>query len=101
RTDLARDPVRRARHGRLALLRVPQRRDVDRAVRCARRRAARCEGAAGARDFWSNGLHLTEIEASAHPADESWRNIEAMNDVVREILETPRQLTIAALEGNA
>jgi len=71
------------------------------ALRAAKARPTRAIVLAGGRDFWSNGLHLNEIEASAHPADESWRNIEAMNDVVLEILETPRQLTIAALEGNA
>lgn len=56
---------------------------------------------AGGPDFWSNGIHLNLIEAADQPADESWRNINAMNDLVREILLTPRQLTIAALQGNA
>ena len=55
----------------------------------------------GGPDFWSNGIHLNLIEAAAQPADESWRNIEAMNDLVREIVLTPDQLTIAALQGNA
>jgi putative two-component system hydrogenase maturation factor HypX/HoxX len=56
---------------------------------------------AGGADFWSNGIHLNLIEASPHPAEESWRNINAMNDLVREIVLTDRQLTIAALAGNA
>ena len=56
---------------------------------------------AGGPDFWSNGIHLNLIEASAHPAEESWRNINAMDDLVREILLTDRQLTVAALQGNA
>ena len=55
----------------------------------------------GGPDFWSNGIHLNLIEAAAQPADESWRNIEAMNDLVREIVLTADQLTIAALQGNA
>ncbi|MEP7181840.1 MAG: hydrogenase maturation protein [Betaproteobacteria bacterium] len=55
----------------------------------------------GGPDFWSNGIHLNLIEAAAHPADESWRNIEAIDDVVREIVCTGRQMTIAALQGNA
>ncbi len=55
----------------------------------------------GGPDFWSNGIHLNLIEAAEQPADESWRNINAMNDLVREILLSPRQLTIAALQGNA
>ena len=35
----------------------------------------------GGADFWSNGIHLNCIEAAASPADESWRNINAMNDL--------------------
>ena len=54
----------------------------------------------GGPDFWSNGIHLNLIESASQPADESWRNIEAMNDLVREIVLTPDQLTIAALQGN-
>lgn len=54
----------------------------------------------GGADFWSNGIHLNCIEAAASPADESWRNINAMNDLTRAIATTS-QLTIAALQGNA
>ncbi len=53
----------------------------------------------GGPDFWSNGIHLNLIEAAAHPAEESWRNINAMNDLVREIVLTSRQITIAAHAG--
>jgi len=55
----------------------------------------------GGPDFWSNGIHLNLIEAADNPADESWRNINGMNDVVREIILADRQLTIAAVAGNA
>jgi len=55
----------------------------------------------GGPDFWSNGIDLNLIEASAHPADESWRNINAIDDLVREIVATEHQLTIAAMQGNA
>ncbi len=55
----------------------------------------------GGADFWSNGIHLNCIEAAASPADESWRNINAMNDLTRAIATTTSQLTIAALQGNA
>ncbi|MDP2694727.1 MAG: hydrogenase maturation protein [Gallionella sp.] len=55
----------------------------------------------GGADFWSNGIHLNCIEAAASPADESWRNINAMNDLMRAIVTTGSQLTIAALQGNA
>jgi len=55
----------------------------------------------GGPDFWSNGIHLNVIEAAEHPADESWRNIDAMNDLVREIITIDAQITIAAMQGNA
>jgi putative two-component system hydrogenase maturation factor HypX/HoxX len=55
----------------------------------------------GGPDFWSNGIHLNLIEASAHPAEESWRNINAIDDLVREIIVTDAQVTIAAMQGNA
>jgi putative two-component system hydrogenase maturation factor HypX/HoxX len=55
----------------------------------------------GGADFWSNGIHLNCIEAAASPADESWRNINAMNDLTRAIATTASQLTVAALQGNA
>lgn len=55
----------------------------------------------GGPDFWSNGIHLSTIEAAASPADESWRNINAMNDLCEAIITCPSHLTIAALSGNA
>ena len=55
---------------------------------------------AGGPDFWSNGIHLNAIEAAAEPADESWRNINAMNDLVHAIVTADRQLTVAAMQGN-
>ncbi|MBK8687889.1 MAG: hydrogenase maturation protein [Betaproteobacteria bacterium] len=71
------------------------------AVARAKARPTRVIVLLGGPDFWSNGIHLNLIEAAAQPADESWRNIEAMNDLVREILLTERQMTVAALQGNA
>jgi len=55
----------------------------------------------GGRDFWSNGIHLNTIEAADSPADESWANINAMNDACLAILGMTDRLTIAALRGNA
>lgn len=55
----------------------------------------------GGTDFWSNGIHLNLIEASAHPAEESWRNINAIDDLVRDVILTTSHLTVAALSGNA
>ena len=55
----------------------------------------------GGSDFWSNGIHLNTIEASADPAEQSWRNINAMDDLVYEIINTMSHLVIAGLRGNA
>ena len=67
----------------------------------ATRRDVRVIVLMGGADFWSNGIHLNCIEAAASPADESWRNINAMNDLTRAIVTTASQLTITALQGNA
>ena len=71
------------------------------AYRQACRRPTRVIVLAGGTDFWSNGIHLNVIEASEQPADESLRNINAIDDLALEILTTQTQLTIAALQGNA
>ena len=55
----------------------------------------------GQRDFFANGIHLNVIEAAESPAEESWRNINAMDDLVEAILTSTGQLTVAALAGNA
>jgi putative two-component system hydrogenase maturation factor HypX/HoxX len=55
----------------------------------------------GGRDFWSNGIDLNVIEAAASPADESWRNIAAIDDVAERIVRLDGKLTVAALRGNA
>ena len=71
------------------------------AVFYARRRPTKVIVLFGGRDFWSNGIHLNLIEAAADPADESWQNINAMNDLVLNILEATEQVTIAAMYGSA
>ncbi len=55
----------------------------------------------GGSDFWSNGIHLNTIEAADSPADESWANINAIDDLAEAILCCDTQLTVAALAGNA
>lgn len=55
----------------------------------------------GARDFFSNGIHLNVIEAAADPAEESWANLNAMDDLVEAVLRTTDRLVVAALAGNA
>jgi putative two-component system protein, hydrogenase maturation factor HypX/HoxX len=55
----------------------------------------------GGNDFFSNGIHLKVIEGADHPAEESWRNLTAMNDLVRDVLETDSHLVVSALAGDA
>ncbi|WP_327738194.1 hydrogenase maturation protein [Streptomyces nojiriensis] len=55
----------------------------------------------GGRDFFSNGIHLGVIDAAADPAEESWANINAMNDLVEAVLTTTDRLVVSALGGNA
>ena len=55
----------------------------------------------GGDDFFSNGIHLNVIEAADDPGEESWWNLHAIDDVVREIAETDTHVTVAALAGDA
>lgn len=71
------------------------------AIRFAKARPTRVIALMGGPDFWSNGIHLNVIEASPTPADESWANINAIDDVALEILSCDRHLTLAAMQGNA
>jgi len=71
------------------------------AVRQTRTDDARVLVLMGGHDFWSNGIHLNTIEAAESPADESWANINAMDDLCREILTLEDKLTVAAMQGNA
>ena len=71
------------------------------AVHAARARPTKVLVLSGGHDFWSNGIHLGRIEAAASPADESWRNINAIDDLCLALLETTDRLTVAALRGNA
>lgn len=55
----------------------------------------------GGADFWSNGIHLNVIESSDNPADESWSNINAIDDLIKEIILTDTHIVISAMRGNA
>ncbi|MGL6111975.1 MAG: enoyl-CoA hydratase-related protein, partial [Rubrivivax sp.] len=55
----------------------------------------------GGADFWSNGIHLNVIEAADSPADESWRNINAIDDLTQTLIEATDRVIIAAMQGNA
>jgi len=71
----------------------------------ARQRPTQVLVLTGGRDFWSNGIHLNVIEAASlsggSAADASWENINAINDLALELINTGQQITVAALGGNA
>src|SRR5215475_9228330 len=71
------------------------------AYRHAQSRPVRVIVLGSSRDFFGNGIHLNVIEAADDPAAESWRNINAIDDLVEAILTTTGKLTVAALAGNA
>jgi putative two-component system hydrogenase maturation factor HypX/HoxX len=55
----------------------------------------------GGPDHWSNGLNLNLIEAAGSPAEESWRNIQAIDDLAETIIRTTDKWVVSALCGNA
>ena len=55
----------------------------------------------GGKDVWSNGIHLNVIENVENPADESWENINAIDDLILEIINSTDHYIICALQGNA
>lgn len=71
------------------------------AFNAARERPTRVIVLMGGPDFWSNGLHLNAIEAANSPADESWRNINEIDNLVRDIIMTDSHYVTAAIRGNA
>ena len=71
------------------------------AYRYAQHRPVQVIVLCGAADIFANGIHLNVIEAADNPASESWRNINAIDDLVEAILTTTDRLTVAALSGSA
>jgi putative two-component system hydrogenase maturation factor HypX/HoxX len=55
----------------------------------------------GGGEYFCNGIHLNVIEAAEDPAEESWRNVNAIDDLVREIITTESHLVVSALAGDA
>lgn len=103
-------PVRYREHGEIGFVHfdfyngamsTEQCRELLAAFEHARTRPTRVIVLAGGADFWSNGLYLHRIEAADSPADESWRNIQAMDDLCQAIITATSHLVIAALNGNA
>lgn len=73
----------------------------DAYVHARSRRETRVIVLMGGDDFFSNGIHLNVIEAAADPAIESWRNLCAIDDLVREIIDTDSHVVLSALAGDA
>ena len=67
----------------------------------ARSRPTRVIVLTGGADYFSNGIHLNVIEAADDPGVESWRNLNAIDDLVRDIIETDSHIVISALRGDA
>ncbi len=75
------------------------------ALQWAKQRQTRVLVLMGGTDFWSNGIHLGVIEAASmgqgSASEESWRNINAMDDLALELINTGQRITVAALCGNS
>ncbi|MDO8285346.1 MAG: enoyl-CoA hydratase-related protein [Rhodoferax sp.] len=76
------------------------------ALRWVRTRSTQVLVLAGGQEFFSNGIHLHDIEAAQRvagdsAADASMRNINAMDDAALEVLTFTDRITVAALHGNA
>jgi putative two-component system hydrogenase maturation factor HypX/HoxX len=71
------------------------------AYRLARSRDTRAIVLLGGQDYFSNGIHLNVIEAAEDPARESWENLNAIDDLVAEIVNTESHFVISALRGDA
>jgi putative two-component system protein, hydrogenase maturation factor HypX/HoxX len=71
------------------------------AYRHAQTRPVRVIVLGSRRDFFGNGIHLNVIETADDPAAESWRNINAIDDLAEAILTTTGKLTVAAVCGDA
>ncbi|MDT8450520.1 MAG: enoyl-CoA hydratase-related protein [Wenzhouxiangellaceae bacterium] len=105
-----RGPVRYREHGNVGVLEFDYYNGAMSTGDCAellpvfneiRSRPVRVIVLAGGSDFWSNGMDLNTIEASMSAADESWANINAIDDLAEAIIRTTDKLTVSALAGNA
>ncbi len=96
--------------GAVGVLRFPFYNGAMSTSQCLRLRDAFLEAAkrptrvillAGGEDYWSNGIHLGTIEAAKSVSDESWDNINAIDDLAEAIITCGSHLTLAAMAGNA
>ncbi|TAN49269.1 MAG: hydrogenase maturation protein [Rhodospirillales bacterium] len=108
--DLGHQDIAYEERGEVGMLSFPFHNGAMSTGQCQRLRDAFLEAAqrptrvillTGGADYWSNGIHLGCIEAADSPADESWANINAIDDLAEAIITCTSHLTVAALEGNA
>lgn len=76
-------------------------RQLTAAFQLATKRPTRVIVLMGGADFWSNGLDLNEIEAAQSSADQSWGNINAIDDLAEAIVGATSHIVLSALCGNA
>eukprot|EP00903_Cladosiphon_okamuranus_P006434 g6295.t1 len=50
---------------------------------------------------YGNGINLNTIEASEDPEMESWRNINAINDTIKETFSMNDKVVVSVMRGNA
>ncbi|MBF0286359.1 MAG: enoyl-CoA hydratase/isomerase family protein [SAR324 cluster bacterium] len=55
----------------------------------------------GGVDFFSNGIDLNPIHLRYNPVILAYKNLKALNKIVKRVLETKNKLVIAALRGSA
>jgi len=103
-------PIRYEEHGPVGLLHFAFYNGAMGTAQCEALRAACARALArpirvlvlmGGPDHWSNGMHLGLIEAAGSPAEESWRNINAIDDLARDLIITTDRLVVSALRGGA
>ncbi len=71
------------------------------AVRRAAARDTRVLVLRGGHGTYANGIHLNVIEAAPDPVAEAWCNINAIDDLCREIITTTNQIVVSAVTGSA
>lgn len=54
----------------------------------------------GGLNYFSKGIHLNMIEVASDPAQESWENINSINDVVQRVLTCSKRVTVSAMVEN-
>ena len=54
----------------------------------------------GGEHCWCDGIHINNINISCQPAIEREQNVCAIDDVVQELMDSPKQITVAAIRND-